>query len=91
MCLETVVPTSAWQCSPLSKSLTRILVYVTVDCYRTETPQTNLSFFSSTPGTLIELEQSLFIEHIVWEEKEGNEEPLILGHMVTHVTEQQLC
>ena len=63
MCLETVVPTSAWQCSPLSKSLTRILVYVTVDCYRTETPQTNLSFFSSTPSTLIELEQSLFIEH----------------------------
>ena len=36
--LETVVPTSAWQCSPLSKPLTRILMYLTVDCYRTETP-----------------------------------------------------
>ena len=60
MSLETVVPNSAWQCSQLSKPLTRILVYITVDCYRTETPQTNLSFFSPTPGTLIKLEQSLF-------------------------------
>lgn len=53
MSLETVVPNSTWQCSPLSKPLTHILVCVTVDCYRTETPQTHLSFFSPILGTLI--------------------------------------
>lgn len=37
--LETMVPTSAWQCAPLFKPLIRNLVHVMVDCYQTKIPE----------------------------------------------------